>query len=152
MWYMRRYQIDATERTSGDPATVYALLRDGSTWPDWSPIDSFALEREGDGEREGVGAVRIFRNGRVTGRDEVTGFTPDRSFSYAHLEGLPVRDYRGEVTLSPADGGGTVIHWRVSFSPKVPGTGVVLRLGLTRFLRQVVRSLARYAGDRQSAQ
>ena len=148
---MRRYQIDATERTSGDPATVYALLRDGSTWPAWSSIDSFALEREGDGEREGVGAVRIFRNGRITGRDEITGFTQDRAFSYAHLEGLPVRDYRGEVNLSPADGGGTVIHWRVSFSPKIPGTGWLLRLILTRFVGQVVRGLARYAGERQSA-
>jgi hypothetical protein len=142
---MRRYQVDATERTSADPATVYALLRDGATWPKWGSIDTFELEREGDGEPEGVGAVRIFRRGRITGRDEVTGFTEDRAFSYSHLNRLPVRDYRGEVDLRPADGGGTVIHWRVSFAPMLPGTGWVLHRALTRFIGQTARGLARYS-------
>jgi hypothetical protein len=151
MWYMRRCQIVKTERTAAEPAIVYALLRDGSTWPEWSPIDAFALEREGADEPEGIGAVRRFRNGRITGYDEVTGFTRDRSFSYAHLSGLPVRDYRGEVTLEPAAGGGTVIHWRVSFRPKVPGTGWLLRRGLTPFLGKVVRGLAGHAAERQNA-
>jgi hypothetical protein len=142
---MGRQQIDITERTTADAATVYALLRDGASWPKWSPIDSFELERAGDGEPEGVGAVRMFRNGRILGHDEITGFTQDRAFSYAHRSTLPVRDYRGEVELRPADGGGTEIHWRVSYEPKIPGTGWALRRGLTRFLGQVTRGLARYA-------
>ena len=141
---MRRYEIEATEQTPADPATVYALLRDGSTWPVWSTIDSFELEREGEGEPEGVGAVRIFRSGRIVGRDEILGFTQDRSFRYAHRKGLPVRDYRGEVDLTP-DGAGTSIRWRVSYSPKVPGTGWLLRKALTRFLAGVTRGLATHA-------
>ena len=43
------------------PETVFALLVDGSTWPDWSPIGSFELVEKGNGDPEGVGAVRIFR-------------------------------------------------------------------------------------------
>ena len=148
---MRRVQIDVTERTSADPAAVYALLRAGASWPDWSPIDSFELEREGKDEPEGVGAVRIFRNGRITGHDEILGFTKDRSLRYGHRSELPVRDYRGEVELRPADGGGTEIRWRVSFLPKVPGTGWVLRRGLTRFIGELAGGLARYAADRESA-
>jgi len=46
--------------TTGSPAAVYALLIDGSTWPEWSPIDSFELVSPGAGTPEGVGAVRIF--------------------------------------------------------------------------------------------
>lgn len=145
---MRRYQVDKTEQTSADPGTVYALLRDGSTWPDWSSIDSFELEREGNGEREGVGAVRIFRSRRITGWDEVLSFTQDRAFCYAHRKGLPVRDYRGEVQLSPTDSGGTAIHWRVSYSPKLLGTGWVLHKMLDRFLAETVRGLARHAATR----
>jgi hypothetical protein len=145
---MRRYQVDRTERTSAAPSVVYALLRDGSTWPQWSELDSFELEKEGEGEPEGVGAVRIFRNGRVTGRDEVLAFTEDRAFSYAHVKGLPVRDYRGEVDLSPADGGGTAIRWRVSFAPKVPGTGRLLRRRLDQFIGRLARDLARHAATR----
>jgi Polyketide cyclase / dehydrase and lipid transport len=144
---MRRYEVAAAGQTSADPATVYALLRDGSTWPRWGLIDSFELEREGEGEPEGVGAVRILRSGRITGRDEILGFTEDRAFRYAHLNGLPVRDYRGEVELRPVDGG-TAINWRVSYYPKIPGTGWVLRSVLRRFIASNVRGLASFAATR----
>src|SRR3954467_13935855 len=62
---MGRQRIEHRATTTADPATVYALLRDGASWPDWSPIDSFELERPGADEPEGVGAVRLFRGGRV---------------------------------------------------------------------------------------
>jgi hypothetical protein len=42
--------IEKTATTSADADIVYALLRDGGTWPEWSPIDSFELERA-DGAR-----------------------------------------------------------------------------------------------------
>lgn len=150
---MSRITIEATERTAADAAAVYTLLRTGATWPDWSPIDSFELEREGAGEPEGIGAVRILRNGRITGHDEITGFTENRSFRYAHRSALPVRDYRGEIDLTPADGGGTVIHWQVSFQPKIPGTGWLLRRALTTFIGELTSGLARHAataGDRSA--
>jgi hypothetical protein len=141
---MRRYRISQTAETSAAAATVYALLRDGSTWPTWSTIDSFELEKPGAGEPEGPGAVRIFRSGRIVGRDEILGFTPDRSFRYAHLRGLPVKDYRGEVDLRPIDGG-TAISWQVEFSPKVPGTGWLMHKALTRFIGKTVQSLASHS-------
>jgi hypothetical protein len=140
-----RFQIEVTEQTTADPATVYALLRDGSTWPEWSTtIDSFTLEKEGDGEPEGVGAVRIFRRGRVVGRDEILAFTPDSAFSYAHIKGLPVRGYRGDVELRQKDGR-TEIRWRVAFSPLIPGTGRLMHRVLTRFVAKSVRGLATYS-------
>ncbi|MGH3944032.1 MAG: SRPBCC family protein [Pseudonocardiaceae bacterium] len=101
---VRRQHVEVKVHTSADAATVYALLRDGTTWPTWSPIDSFRLERAGDGEPEGLGAIRIFRKGRVTGRDQIVGLVPDRRFSYRHVTGLPVRDYRGDVDHSCDDG------------------------------------------------
>jgi hypothetical protein len=139
---MRKCRVAASDTTTADPSTVYALLRDGSTWPAWSTIESFRLEREGDGE------VRVFVNGRITGRDEITGFTPDRSFSYAHTSSLPVRDYTGRIELIPAEGGGTAIHWQVSFLPKVPGTGWLLRRALTPFITGLVHGLAGHAAGR----
>jgi hypothetical protein len=89
--------------------------------------------------------VRIFRSGRIIGHDEITGYTQDQSFRYAHRSSLPVRDYHGEIDLKPADGGGTVIHWQVSFRPKYPGTGWLLRRGLTKFIGELTRGLARHA-------
>lgn len=142
----RRQQIEIEVHTPGDAATVYRLLRDGASWPVWSPIESFELERAGAGEPEGVGAIRIFRKGRVTGRDEVAELVPDRRFSYRHLSGLPVRDYRGDVDLEP-DGGGTRIRWRISFLPRRPGTGWLLRWGVRRLISQSARGLAAHAAS-----
>jgi len=143
---MRRQLIDITTTTLADPAALYALLRDGASWPDWSPIDSFELEKQGADAPEGIGAVRVFRNGRIEGRDTIAELVTDRRFGYTHVSGLPIKDYRADVDLEP-DGTGTRIRWRASFRPAVPGTGPFLRLALGRFLRQCAEGLADHADE-----
>jgi hypothetical protein len=141
---MGRQRIEQHATTTADPATVYGLLRDGATWPTWSPIESFELERPGAGEAEGIGAVRRLRNGRVTGHDEIVELVPDRRFAYAHTSNLPVRDYRGEIDLEPT-AEGTAIRWVTSFNSKIPGTGALIRRALDRFIAQCAGGLAEHA-------
>jgi hypothetical protein len=131
--------------TTGSPAAVYALLSDGSTWPEWSPIGSFALERPGVGTPEGIGAVRVFTTGRVRSRERVVAAQPNELFSYTLVSGLAVRDYRAVITLRPSDGGGTVIHWRSTFKAKVPGTGWIYQRQLSAFIGRTVNGLALWA-------
>jgi Polyketide cyclase / dehydrase and lipid transport len=141
---MARQRIEHRATTTAAPATVYALLRDGSTWPTWSSIESFELERAGDEEREGVGAVRVFHGGRVTGRDTIAELVPDRRFAYTHAPNLPVRDYRGEVELEPTSTG-TAIRWVSTFEPKIPGTGWLMRRALDGFVAGLTNGLAEHA-------
>ncbi len=141
---MGRYVIEQAARTSAEPATVFRLLRDGSTWPDWSMIEAFELESAGDDQPEGVGAVRVFRNGRIRWSDRVTGYEQDRQFRYIHLGGLPVRNYEGQIDLT-LDNGGTVIDWRATFDAKFFGTGMFVHRPLTRFIGASVQGLAKYA-------
>jgi hypothetical protein len=150
---VRRQHIDVSSTTPADPATVYALLRDGATWPTWSPLGSFELERPGDTEPEGLGAIRVFRTRQPTGqlvttRERVAELVPGRRFSYVLLSGLHIRDYRADVDLtSPVPGGttGTAIRWHSSFVPAVPGTGWLFRLVLGRFIARCARGLAAHA-------
>ena len=88
----------------------------------------------------------MFGRGRTTGRDEVREVVPDRRFAYASISGMPVRDYRAEVELEE-EPDGTVIRWRASFLPKVPGTGWLVERGIHRFLDGCVHGLAAYAGS-----
>ena len=141
---MARQLVDITARSAAAPAAVYELLTHGSTWPDWSPIEAFELERDGAGGPEGVGAVRVFRRGRTEGRDTIVELVTDRRLGYTHASKLPVRDYRADVDLE-LDGSGTRIRWRASFTPTVPGTGPLLRLAIGRFLRQCAEGLAEHA-------
>ena len=141
---MRRRHIEVTAHSRATPDVVFGLLRDGSTWPGWSPIESIELEREGDPPPEGPGAIRVNRRGRTTGRDQIVDVAPDQRFAYVSLSGLPVRDYQAEVELQlKADG--TDIHWRASFFPKMPGTGWLLERGLRRFLSQCAKGVAAQA-------
>jgi polyketide cyclase/dehydrase/lipid transport protein len=141
---MGRQRIEHLATTTADPATVYALLRDGATWPEWSPIDSFELERPGADEPEGVGAVRVLRSGRVTGRDTIVELVADRRFSYTHTSSLPVKNYRGDVDLEPVDGG-TAIRWVSEFEAKIPGTGGLMRRALDGFIASLTEGLAERA-------
>ncbi|MGH9133887.1 MAG: SRPBCC family protein [Ilumatobacteraceae bacterium] len=147
---MKRRQIDITARTDASADAAFRLLADGTTWTGWSPMDSFELERAGDPPPEGVGAIRVFRRGRTTGRDEIVEVVPGRRLGYRSLSGLPLRDYRATVDLEDGQSGpsgqsGTVIRWRASFEPKIPGTGRIFERGLGKFLQQCADGLARAA-------
>jgi hypothetical protein len=145
-YIMSRQRIEHTATTTADPATVYALLREGATWPVWGPLDSFELEREGESEPEGLGAVRIFRSGKVTGRDTIAELVDGRRFSYTHESNLPIKNYRADVDLTPA-GDGTQIRWVSAFDPKIPGTGFLMRRGLDSFVAKLVNGLAAHAAS-----
>jgi uncharacterized protein YndB with AHSA1/START domain len=141
MWYMKRWEIDVRVTTSAPAATVYALLRDGASWPVWSPIGSFELRAEGAGEPEGVGAIRAFRTGLTTSVERIVELVPDRRLSYVLERGLPIAGYRADVDLTPA-GDGTEIRWHSTFHATVPGTGWLYHGLLQRFITRCAEGLA----------
>jgi hypothetical protein len=143
---VKRIEIGVTAHSQAAPEAVFGLIADGASWPTWSPIESFALERPGDPLPEGVGAIRVFRRGRTTGRDEIVEIVPDRRLAYVSLSGLAVRDYRAEIDLERT-GEGTTIRWQASFLPTSVGTGWLLRFGLRRFLQQCAHGLAEHAAE-----
>jgi uncharacterized protein YndB with AHSA1/START domain len=135
-----RIRVAAAATSSADPARVFALLKDGSTWPDWTMFDSFELERPGRDEPYGVGAIRVFITRVSRAREEVVEIVPDQRLGYVLLSGFPFRDYRANVDLEPLPGGGTSISWRASFNPKY--LGWFWRLFMTRVLATIVAHLA----------
>jgi hypothetical protein len=140
----KRREIDVTATSTASAEAVYALLAEGTTWPTWSPIESYELEAGSGPTPDGVGEIRIHRRGRTTGRDQIVELVPGRRFAYRSLSGLPVRDYFGQVDIEPTATGSS-IRWRSSFVPKIPGTGKLMQAGIRRFLDQCVHGLARYA-------
>ena len=132
-------------RSEAAPQAVYALLVDGASWPTWSGHDSFELVEPGEAGGESLGAVRVFRRGRVASRERIVELVPERRLSYELLSGLPLSGYRGDVDLEPADGGGTAIHWHSSFTAKVPGTGWIYTRALRTFIQRAADGLARHA-------
>jgi len=144
MYRMGRSTVDVRARSAAVPDAVYALLVDGASWPAWSGHDSFELAEPGEAGGESLGAVRVFRRGRVTSRERLVELVPGRRLGYVVLSGLPLVGYRADVDLEP-DGGGTAIRWHSSFEPKVPGTGWLFAWFLRVFIQRAADGLARRA-------
>jgi uncharacterized protein YndB with AHSA1/START domain len=148
---MARQHVEATVWSPAPPSAVYGLLADVSTWPSWSGHKRAELVERGEGDGDGVGAVRVLHRGGVRSRERVVELVPDRRLGYTLLAGLPLRDYRANVDLTPQRGG-TAIRWYSDFDAKVPGTGWLFRAALGRFVAAAVESLAARAADVAAAE
>ncbi len=144
-----RIAVSASARSRAPADVVFGLLKDGTTWPRWSMFDTFELERPGTGDPLGVGAIRVFKTQVSTAREEVVEMIEDRQLSYVLLSGLPMKNYRADVTLDSTADGATVIHWQARFDPKMAGTGWFWRMLMTNTLSTVSRQLA-VAAERAS--
>jgi uncharacterized protein YndB with AHSA1/START domain len=146
-----RVTVEAAARSRAAPPAVFALLKDGSTWPQWTMFTGFELERPGKTDPLGVGAIRVFKTAVSKAREEVVDIEQDRRLSYILLSGFPMVNYRADVTLEADPGGETIIHWRSRFDPKYPGTGWFWRRTMHRALTRVAGDLARAAERLQAS-
>ncbi|MGO9344508.1 MAG: SRPBCC family protein [Acidimicrobiales bacterium] len=144
-------KVSAKARSSASRHGVFSLLSDSSTWARWSPFSSVSLVEAAPGGGEGPGAVKETRYLGMKGSERVVSLTPDRQMSYAYVKGVLspyMRDYVAVVDLDDAeDGAGTEISWHSTFSARFPGSGVLPRAILERFLQRCADGLAEAAHE-----
>jgi uncharacterized protein YndB with AHSA1/START domain len=140
------YEFEVTARSAAPPDRVFSALADAPGWPQWAGplIRRCGFEREGTPAPGGIGAIRRAGVPPVWGREEVVRYEPPHRYSYVLRSGLPVRDYRADVTLTES-GSGTDIVWRGGFSQVPPGMGAPLRAFLKLTVGRLARGLASYA-------
>ena len=147
---VERIIVRRARETRASPETVFALLSDSSTYPSWSSIGGYQMERAGSPDPHGVGEIRVFFSyGIFKVREEIVEVVPNRFMAYTLLSGLPMRNYRGETTLELLPGGGTRITWQSSFN-EVPGTGWFMRLFMAWVLATLTASLVQGAEAKMS--
>src|SRR3954471_24743850 len=141
---MTSYEVTAL--SSAPPDKVFELLADGAGWSRWAGpmVVRSWWEREGTPAPGGVGAIRALGLKRVGSREEIVAYDPPHHLAYTILSGLPVRNYRADVHLTP-EGTGTRIDWSGTFRPKLPGTAGLLRLFLLSTIGSFTKRLARQA-------
>jgi hypothetical protein len=93
-----------------------------------SPCSSISVrvEEKGDPESNGIGTIRtVTVNGRQV-RERLESANPPYSLTYRMLSGAPVKEYIGNIDVK-AHGDTALIQWHVEFSPKVFGTGWIIK-------------------------
>jgi hypothetical protein len=140
---------DVTAESTAPPSDVWALLLDARSWPLWTPIDALETEQStslsADG-RDGVGAVRAFRTGKVVSKERITALEPERRFAYEGVENPQLRDYQAAIELAELPGGGTRIRWHGTFSARW-GIRWFMRWYLRRFMGTMATGLAEHAAE-----
>jgi hypothetical protein len=139
------YEFEVQARSRAAIEKVWRVLTDSRHWPEWTPLPTPTMEREGDPPPFGLGAVRRFAWGPVGSSEEVVLWEPPHRYGYAVVGGMPIRGYRAIVTLSES-GGGTTITWHGQFDRATwPGLSRPLRWFTRTALQRFARNLARHA-------
>ena len=150
---MAELHVEAERTAQAAPAIVWALVSDITTYPRWGPWREAAYRRPGDTSPGGPGAVYWLRSSRRYGLrrpvsvERILDAEEGRRLEYTVIGGIPVRNYRAEVTLAPV-AGGTRIRWAASWDRTLAGH--LVQRSLRRVYPQIVADLAS-AAEKQAA-
>ena len=98
---MARLHVEAEGLSQAAPEAVWELVADADSYYAWGPWSASGYENAGDQAAHGAGAIRWMRYGRTTTVERVVESVPARRLAYTVVKGIPVRNYRAEVTLTP---------------------------------------------------
>jgi uncharacterized protein YndB with AHSA1/START domain len=103
----------AYRRTDLPAAQLWGVLADHAGMTTWFPGLTVGLDHCGQPPPNGVGAIRLVRMLGLTVREEITAFQPPHRLAYRCVSRLPLRNYAGEVILTPR-GAVTEVTWVLS--------------------------------------
>ena len=150
---MGTLHVEAEQSAQAAPGIIWALISDVTTYPRWGPWSEAAYQRPGDTSPRGTGAVYRLRSSRRYGLrrpvsvEKILDAEDERLLAYTVIGGIPVRNYRAEITLAPA-AGGTRIRWAASWDRTLAGR--LVHRSLREAYPQIVADLAR-AAEAQAA-
>jgi uncharacterized protein YndB with AHSA1/START domain len=131
-----------TREISAPPETVFAVLTDHRRYSELTPLRKSELEREGETDPNGVGAIRKLTVVGPPMREEVIAFEAPQRFSYTVLSGLPVRDHVGTVELSDEDGR-TKMVYAVRTQPTLPVVGFAVVAAVKQAIKGLIDGIAK---------
>jgi len=145
---MTQLHVEAEGVAQAAPEVVWELVANADSYSQWGPWSASGYENLGAQAPDGAGVIRWMRYGRTTTVEKVLESQRARRLVYTVVKGIPVRNYRADVTLSP-EGEGTHIRWAASWDRTLPGRIVHRKLRslypdvVSRLIAAAERSAAR---------
>ena len=154
---MGRLHVKAEQTARTKPDEVWALVCDATRYPEWGPWSDSGYQRPGDDSPRGPGAVYWLRSARraylrhATMVEQVLEVEEGQHLAYTVLGGIPVRNYRADVTQTPARDG-THIRWSAAWDATLAGRIVQrsLREAFPQIVAGLVAAAERHAGSGSS--
>ncbi|HVY78672.1 MAG TPA: SRPBCC family protein [Solirubrobacterales bacterium] len=131
-----------TREIAAPAETVFEVLTDHAGYSKLTPLRKSELEREGETDANGVGAIRRLTAVGPPMREEVIAYEAPNRFSYTVLSGLPVRDHVGTVELSE-QGGKTRMVYAVRSQPTLPVAGFAVIAVVKQAIKGLIDGVAK---------
>ncbi|HEX4245580.1 MAG TPA: SRPBCC family protein [Acidimicrobiales bacterium] len=136
---MKQNCVEAEGATSAAPEVVWALVADANRYSQWGPWNDGGYEPPSEGPSH-KGSVQWFRFGRRTKSvEEILEVEAPRRLVYTVLRGIPVKNYRAEVTLTPTSPAGTSVRWTATWDKTFMGR--LVRRKLEQIYPEIVGAL-----------
>ena len=118
---------------------VWEAITDQDNMARWIGFDPVTVRKEGWTQRHGAGSERLMQGPRGVGQvvEQVVATGPQQQLRYRVIEGSPLRNHQGEITLKQS-GAQTELYWSIRFRPKVAGTGALLQKAMQAKLRTML--------------
>jgi uncharacterized protein YndB with AHSA1/START domain len=130
---------------------VFDAMADHARYDRFRPIRSSELLREGELDRNGVGAVRRLKGGPLRFEEEITAYERPTRLDYLIIDvNAPLHHDGGSIRFEPTSSG-TRVLWTSTFRFEIPilggAVGALSALALKRGFRQMLEGAARLAND-----
>ena len=121
------------------PSEVWEAITDQDNMAQWIGFSPVTVRKHGCTERHGAGSERVMQGPPGVGQviEQVIASNPQQSVRYRVIEGSPLANHQGEITLKEC-GARTELHWAIRFRPKLTGTGALLQRLLQRQLSSML--------------
>lgn len=139
-----------TREIDAPTETVFEVLTDHAGYSKLTPLRKSELERAGEADPNGVGAIRKLTAVGPPMREEVIAYEAPRRFSYTVLTGLPVRDHVGTVELTE-EGGRTKMVYAVRTQPTLPVVGFAVVAAIKQAIKGLIDGVAKESERRTAA-
>jgi uncharacterized protein YndB with AHSA1/START domain len=151
---MNQLHVEAEQTADATPEAIWALVSDATRYPEWGPWSAAGYQRPGETSARGAGAVQWLRSSRraylryPTSIERILEAEEGCRLTYTVIGGIPVRNYRAEVTLRPV-AEGTRIRWAATWDATMAGR--IVQRGLRKLYPQIVAGLAAAAEKQDPA-
>jgi len=119
-----KLSVRAEATTRATPETLWTLLADATSYAQWGPWNDSGWEHP---NAKGRDALRFMRYCRTTTVERILDLEQNRRLVYNVERGIPVRNYRAEVTLTPTTDG-THVAWSAEWDRTLLGRVVQRKL------------------------
>lgn len=136
---MEQLRVEAEGVAGVGPDVVWTLLSNANSYSRWGPWQDGGYRPSSDGpSREG--SIQWLQYGRrITSVEEIVEMDAPRRLVYAVVGGLPVKNYRAAVTLTPTLSGGTAIRWTATWDKTFLGR--IVHRKLEKIYPEIVSAL-----------